>query len=178
MTVTAKQAVPSIPVYSDDLYIVGNASGTALPINPGDYVAFSGNYIAAVEDAQAYWKASGVGIALDANPAYDVFGRQIVNTALVVATRGVFRVTAAFSGQVLLGNIAFPATTGSAVNAPSGVTGVGATWGTAAPAAVSGGTAANAGKGVAQVVAWYGANAVAGTGQMDVRLWGRTSDFY
>lgn len=178
MTVTATQAQSSIPVYSDDLYVVGDASGTALVINPGDYVAFSGNYIVAAEDALAYWKASGLGVALDANPAYDPFGRQIVNSAIVVATRGVFRVTANFSGQPKLGVVAFPDTTGSAVAAPSGVTGMAAKWNTANPSLVSGGTAANAGKGVAQVVAWYGANAVAGTGQMDVRLWSRTSDWY
>jgi hypothetical protein len=178
MTVTARQAQSSIPVYTEDLYVIGNASGTALVVNPGDYVAFSGQYIVAAEDALAYWKASGVGIALDANPAYDPAGRPIVNSAIVVATRGIFRVTANFSGQVNLGVIAYPDTTGSALAAPSGFTGVASRWNTAAPSTVSGGTAAAAGKGVAQVIAWYGANAVAGTGQMDIRLWARPADFY
>lgn len=177
MTISAQEVRYSTPLNSDDMYVVGNASGTAFKINPGDYVAYSGNYIVAAEDALAYWKASGLGIALEANPAYDQFGRQIVNSALVVATRGIFRVTANFSGQPNLGVLAFPDTTGSAVADPSGVTGVAAKWNTATPSLVSGGTAANAGKGVAQVTRWINSGP-AGTGQMDIRLWPRTSDWY
>ena len=177
MSVTANAANSGIPV-TDSQYVVGNASGTGLVINPGDYVAFSGQYVIAVEDALASWKASGIGIALDRNPGVDWAGRQVVNSAVVIATRGVFRVSANFSGRVNLGVLAFPDTTGSAVNAPSGVTGVGSFWSTAAPSTVSGGTAANAGKGVAQVIGSYPELGAGGTGQMDIRLWPRTSDFY
>lgn len=178
MTVSAQDVRIAVPMNSDDIYVLGHGSGTALVINPGDYVAFSGNYIVAAEDALTYWKASGIGIALDANPIYDPQGRQIINSAVVVATRGIFRVTANFSGQPNLGVLAFPDATGSAVAVPSGVTGVASRWNTALPGSVSGGTAANVGKGVGQVVKWIGSNAVAGTGQMDIRLWPRNCDFY
>ena len=179
MTVTATNAASGIPV-TDDQYIVMPASGTALIINPGDYVGASGFWIAAMEDAQAYHKASGLGIALTRNPAYDNAGRQVVNSAVVIATHGVFRVSASFSGQVLNGVLAYPVTTGSAVNAPTGLTGVGATWNTANPVSVSGGTAAAAAGvlGVAQVLASYPALGLGGTGQMDIRLWPRNADVY
>lgn len=176
MTITANGINSGIPV-ADDQYIVGNASGTALEINPGDYVSWSGQYLIATHDGVAFFKASGVGIAMDRNPAYDWAGRQVVNSALLVATRGVFRVSASFSGNPLLGVNAFPDMTGSAVNAPSGVTGLGAVWGTGAPVNVSGATAAAPPKGVAQVIGWYNSGP-AGTGQMDIRVWPRTSDYY
>ena len=121
MTVTAKNAEAAVPLYFDDRFVAGHPSGTGLVINPGDWVAFSGQYIIASEDADAFWKASGLGIALEANPTYDDAGRIQINSALMVLTRGVARVSAAFSGQVNLGVIARPATTGSGLTAPSGV---------------------------------------------------------
>lgn len=177
MAVTAKDAMSAI-LAMDDLYITVNASGTALEVNPGDYMAFSGNYAIAVNTGIAFWKASGVGIALDRNPTYDWAGRQVVNSALLVATRGIFHVSANFSGYPLYGLVVNPVTTGSAVNAPSGVTGVGATWNTATPVLASGYTAAAAASnGVAQLVKWYNTGP-AGTGQMDIRLWPRDASFY
>jgi hypothetical protein len=173
MTVSANQAVSAIPAIDDDLYVSINASGTALIINPGDTVVFSGQYgIASTAN-----KASAVGIAMDRNPAYDWAGRQVVNSALLVATRGIFRVSASFSGQPNLGLVAAMATTGSAVNAPSGLTGVASTWNTGTPVSVSGGTAAAPVSGIAQVIAWYNSGP-AGTGQMDIRLWPRNADYY
>lgn len=177
MTITAQNAPAAVPLYFDDRFVVAPASGTGTVINPGDWVAFSGQYIIASEDADAFWKASGLGIALDANPVYDQFGRIQINSGIVVMTRGIIRVSAAFSGQPNLGVIARPATTGSGLTAPSGVTGQGATWQTAAPSTVSGGTAANAGNGVGRVIAWYNSG-LAGTGQMDVLLPGSRPDFY
>ena len=177
MAVTAQGAVSAILV-RDDLYVTVNASGTAFEINPGDYVAFSGFYAVAANTGVAGWKASGVGIALDRNPAYDWAGRPVVNSALLVATRGVFRVSACFSGQPLYGTIVSPVTTGSAVNAPSGTTGVGSTWNTGAPLLLSGVTAAAAAQnGIAQVINYYNSGP-AGTGQLDIRLWARNSDFF
>lgn len=176
MAVTAKNAFDGVPV-ADGQFIVGDASGTSLPISPGDYVAWSANYLIATEDADATWKVSGAGIALDRNPAYDWAGREVVNSAVVVARYGLFHVTAAFSGKPLYGVLAFPASTGSGVNAPSGATGLGATWGTGTPVSVSGGTGAEPVKGVAQVVGWSnGANA--GTGELDIVLWDRNADYY
>ena len=177
MTVTAKGASSAILVQSDQ-YVVVNPSGTAFEINPGDYVSFSGFYAVASNTGVAGWKASGVGIALDRNPAYDWAGRQVINSALLVATCGIFRVSACFSGQPLMGVIASPVTTGSAVNAPSGVTGVGSTWNTGAPLLLSGVTAAAAAQnGIAQVIGFYNSGP-AGTGQLDIRLWPRNADYF
>lgn len=178
MTVTAQGATSGIPGLVDDQYVVIHPSGTGLEINPGDYVAFSGNYAVAVNTGIAYGKASGLGVAMDRNPTVDGYGRTVVNSALMVATHGIFRVSAAHSGQIPLGALAFPSTTGSAVNAPSGVTGVGARWLTALPVSVSGATAAAPVPGVAQVVGSYPALGLAGTGQMDIRLWPRNADYY
>lgn len=176
MAVTAKSAYNGVPV-ADGQFIVGDASGTALAINPGDYVCWSGNYIIATEDADSTWKVSGLGIALDRNPAYDWAGRQVVNSALLVARHGLFHVSASFSGKPLYGTLAYPVTTGSGVNAPSGATGLGATWDTGVPVSVSGGTGAAPVKGVAQVVGWSnGSNA--GTGELDIVLWDRNADYY
>lgn len=178
MTVTANPAVFNTPMVSDDLYVVGNANATTNIINPGDWVVLSGSGIAAAEDAQAWMKASGLGIALDRNPAYDWAGRSVVNSALVVATRGIFRVSAGFSGKVLNGNLAYPITTGSAVNAPTGLTGVAATWQTAAPRQISANPTGVPSLGVAQVLASYPELGPAGTGQMDILLRSHLADYF
>lgn len=178
MTVSAANANFGTPQVADDQYIVGNANATTNTINPGDWVVFSGSGIAAAEDAQAYYKASGAGIAMDRNPATDWAGRSVVNSALLIATRGIFRVSASFSGKVLLGVLAYPVTTGSGVNASTGVTGVGATWNTGNPVSVSGGTAVAFVSGVAQVIRSYPELGPAGTGQMDIRVWPRNADIY
>lgn len=158
-------------------YEKGAASGL-LEINPGDYVAWSGQYLISVHTGVAYWKASGAGIAVDRSPTYDAVGAVTTNDAVIFARMGKFRVSAHFSGRPNLGVLAFPAQTGSGVNAPSGQTGLGAVWQTALPVNVSGATAAAPSRGVAQVVAWYGDQAVAGTGQMDIQLWDRNADYY
>lgn len=176
MSVTAKQVFSAVPV-SDGMYITVDASGTALEVNPGDYVAYSAYYGIAVNDGVGSWKASGVGIAVDRNPRTDEYGNKVINTALVVARYGVFRVSASFSGKPLFGVVAFPDTTGSAVNAPTGLTGVGSTWGTGTPVSVSGGTGAAPVAGVAQVIGYYNSGP-AGTGQLDVVLWDRNADYY
>ena len=176
MAVTAVQINSGIPV-SDGQYVVANASGTALEVNPGDWVAFSGQYIIAAPDGVASHKVSGLGVAMDRNPKYDEYGNKIVNTALLVARRGVFRVSAAFSGQPLLGVLAFCDVTGSGVNAPTGLTGLGSIWNTANPVSVSGGTAAAPVPGYAQVIGWYNSGP-AGTGQMDIVVWDRNADYY
>jgi len=178
MAVAAQGAQSGIPaLVGDGQYVAVNASGTALEVNPGDYVAWSGQYAIAVNTGIASWKASGIGIALDRNPAYDWAGRKIVNTALMVARRGTFVFSANFSGIPAMGTVLNPSTTGSAVGAPSGVTGVRSKWNTAAPVSVSGATAAAPVGGVAQVVGWLG-NAVAGTGQLVGVLWDRNADYY
>lgn len=184
MAVTASGIHSAVPV-SEGMYLALPASGTALEINPGDYVAWSANYIIAVNTGVASWKTSGVGIALTRNPAYDWAGRLVINSAVIVATRGVFRVSANFSGKPLYGVLAGPTTTGSGVNAASGVTGIGSIWNTATPVAcsslaASGRASANPDPpvpGVAQVVGWYNSGP-AGTGQLDIWLWPKNADYY
>ena len=176
MAVSAVYAISGIPV-SDDQYITANGSGTALIINPGDWCAFSGQYVVAASTALAHWKISGAGIAMDRNPAIDHLGNQVVNSGIIIATHSVFRVSAAFSGEPDLGVLAGPDTTGSGVNAPTGLTGVGGVWETATPVTVSGGTAAAPVPAVAQVIGWYNSGP-AGTGQLDIRVWNRNADYY
>lgn len=176
MAVTATTIGSGIPV-ADSQFIIAHASGTALAINPGSYVAWSGNYIIEADSALASWKASGVGIALTRNPEYDWAGRQVVNSAVVIARYGQFRVSAAFSGKPLYGVLAHPVSTGSAVNSPSGVTGAAATWNTAAPVAASGATSVAQVLGIATVINWYNSGP-AGTGQLDIVLWDRNADLY
>jgi len=177
MTVTASGAMTGIPLDVSP-YVTVDASGTALIVNPGDLVIFSGLHAIARSGNLAAFKASAVGIALDRNPARDWAGREVVNSALVVARWGNFRVSASFSGNPLRGVLAVPDTTGSGVNAASGVTGVGATWTTSLPVSVSGGTAATpAVLAIAQVWGWNDSGP-AGTGQLDVWMWPRNADIY
>jgi hypothetical protein len=79
----------------------------------------------------------GCGHRLHAQSCKDWAGRLVINSAVIVATRGTFAVSAAFSGKPLFGVLAGPVMTGSGVMAASGVTGLGSTWNTAAPVAVS-----------------------------------------
>lgn len=177
MTVTAPDALSGIPVFPDNNYVTLPASGTGHVINPGDMVIASGNYIIAASGNVAGHKASSMGFALERNPEYDWAGRQVINSALLVTRHPIMRVTASFSGRPLLGTLAGPVTTGSGVNAPSGQTGVGATWNTATPVSVSGGTAAAPVFAYGQVINWYDSGP-AGTGQMDVAIWDRNADYY
>jgi len=159
------------------MYLACPASGTAHEINPGDYVSWSGNYIIATHTGIAYWKASGVGIACTRNPARDWAGRLVINSAVIVATRGTFAVSAAFSGKPLFGVLAGPVMTGSGVMAASGVTGLGSTWNTAVPVSVSGGTAAAPVPAVATVFE-FSDTGPGGTGQLGIWLWPRNADYY
>lgn len=178
MAVTAPNALSGIPV-GDGQFINAPFSGTAHIGNPGDLAIWSGNYIitTGMGAAGAGAKASAVGILLDRNPAYDWAGRQVIVSAAQIARFGVFRVSAAFSGFPLYGVLAGPINTGSGVNAPSGQTGLGATWQTAAPVSVSGGTAAAQVPAIGQVINWFNSGP-AGTGQMDVVVWDRNADYF
>lgn len=177
MSVTAPNANNGIPVL-DDQYIVLPASGTGAIINPGDQLIASGNYVISTAINNAASVASAVGIALTRNPAFDWAGRQVINSAVIIATRGVMRVSAAFSGQPLLGVLAYATTTGSGVNAASGVTGVGATWQTAAPVQISANPTGAPSLGMAQMLASYPTSGLAGTGQMDVRYFPPNPRYY
>lgn len=153
----------------------GTPSGV---INVGDWLVYSGQYVAPTyAGGLAYWKASGAGVALEANSAYDAAGRLVANTALRFVREGVIRVSGACSGVVNLGLGAYPASTGSAVGGVTGLTGVGATWQTGVKQLVSGGTGAG-GSGVAMVVGVDMTKANAGTGQWDVLLVPARPDYY
>lgn len=178
MAVTAPNALSGNPVVQSNQYILVNAASTANVINPGDWVYWRGTASALAGSANAAMnKASGIGIALDRNPAYDWAGRPVVNSGLLVARHGIFRVSANFSGIPANGVLAAPDATGSGVNAASGQTGLGATWQTATPVSVSGGTAAAPVFGIGQVINWFNSGP-AGTGQMDVAVWDRNADYY
>ncbi len=176
MTVNPASAVAGTPLTFDTSFVKATPSGVQA-INVGDWVAWSANNIIPTNAGdKAFWKASGLGIALESNPVYDPAGRAISNTALLVGIAGSYRVSAAFSGQPAYGVGVYPVATGSGVNAPTGQTGVGATWQTGAKLSVSGGTGAG-GSGVATVINWYNIGA-AGTGQMDILLTPQRPDFY
>jgi len=174
MAVAASAIFASTPA-QEGMYLPLPASGTAHEINPGDYVSWSGNYIIATHTGVASWKASGVGIACTRNPARDWAGRLVINSAVIVATRGTFAVSAAFSGKPLFGVLAGPVMTGSGVMAASGVTGP--TWNTAVPVSVSGGTAAAPVPAVATVFE-FSDTGPGGTGQLGIWLWPRNADYY
>lgn len=177
MSVTAPNANSGIPV-TDDQFIAVHPSGTALIINPGDYVIYSGDYAIATAFASNAAKASGLGIALTRNPAFDWAGRQVINSGVIVATHGVFRVSGSASGQIKLGVVAYPVGTGSGVNAASGQTGYASWWQTAAPSNISANPTGAPNLGIAQLVGCYPSLGPAGTGQWDVRMWPRTSDVF
>lgn len=121
----------------DDAVVEVNPRTTTNIITKGDFVIASGSAVIAANTAQKATglRASGIGIALANNPTYDTFGSTIVNTALPVATRGVFRVSAASAsalGDWPVGTPVVPQTTSSGIVGQTGKTGVGPIWGTAA----------------------------------------------
>jgi len=137
MSVTAISATPALPYKTDISIITAQATGT---INAGDWVFYSGHRVLAGYaglGSTAYDKASGAGIALESNPVYDRHGNQALNTGMKILTQGVVRVSGAQSGSATLGLLAYPASTGSGVAAPTGKTGLGATWTAVAPVAIS-----------------------------------------
>lgn len=129
MPVSAVSAVKALPFTREIWMMTASATGI---INPGDWLAFSGQFVFATNSGHsAYWKTSGAGVAMESNPMYDAAGRQVQNSAMKVLSEGRLHVSAAFSGEPTLGLGAYPVSTGSGVGAPTGRTGVGATWQTA-----------------------------------------------
>lgn len=173
MSVTAISGVPGVPYRLDTTILTANTSGV---INVGDWLAYSGQSVIPAYSANvAYWKASGAGVALESNPMIDWRGRVVENSGLKYLREGMLRVSAAFSGQPTLGLGAFPVSSGSGVAAPTGLTGVGSTWQTAAPVIASGATAGRASP-VATVVGSLNFSN-GGTGQLDIVLMGLQPDY-
>jgi hypothetical protein len=175
MSQSGIKATFNTPVNYEISIATGTPSGV---INVGDWLAYSGQYVAPTyAGGLAYWKASGAGVAIEANSAYDAAGRLVANTALRFVRQGIIRVSGAASGTVNLGLGAYPASTGSGVAAPTGNTGVGATWQTGVKVSLSGSTAVG-GSGVATVVGIDMTRAVAGTGEWDLLLIAPRPDYY
>lgn len=176
MAVTATSGIFDTPERLSIALATGSASGV---INKGDWLAYSGQAVFATNAGHtAFWKASGAGVAIESNPTYDQWGRIVTASALLFVREGILRVSADFSGVIPLGIGAYPDATGSGVAAPTGATGLGATWqtGVKLPLALTGNTGAG-GSGVALVVG-YRAAGNGGTGQMDVLLTPPRPDFY
>lgn len=172
MSQSATKAAFGTPQKSD--ISVATASGTGT-INVGDWLAYSGQFVisqfSGAAPGTAYWKTSGAGVALESNPVYDPAGRSIQNSALKILVQGIIVGSASFSGQPTLGLGAFPDATGSGVNSPTGLTGVGATWNTAQVingSAYSG--TANAQRAPVATVIGSQNFANAGTGELVLRL--------
>jgi len=128
MAVQAQSAIPQTPYQNDIRFAQTSGTGT---INVGDWLAYSGQFVLATNSGHtAFWKSSGAGVAMDANPVTDQAGRSVLNSALLYMIEGVILASASFSGQPTLGIGAYPDATGSGVNAATGLTGVGATWNT------------------------------------------------
>lgn len=162
-------AVPSLPQKWDISITTASATGQ---INAGDWLAASGQYVFATNSGHtAYWKTSGMGVALESNPQYDAHSNIVTASALKILTQGILLASANFSGVPTLGLGAYPDATGSGVGAPTGLTGLGATWQTGQVrfgSALSG--TANAQ--VPNVATVVGAQnfANAGTGELILRL--------
>lgn len=171
-------AVYSVPSLWDISMTTASATGT---INPGDWLSYSGQFVlsqfSGAAPGTAYWKTSGAGQAMEANPVYDPAGRSIQNSALKILVEGVSVVTAAFSGQPTLGLGVYPVATGSGVWSPTGKSGIGATWQTAqvVNGSALSGTASPQAAPVATVIGSQNF-ANAGTGELIVRFMALAAD--
>lgn len=176
MSVTAMSAVAALPYKTDISIITAQATGT---INAGDWVFYSGHRVLAGYAGMsntAYDLASGAGVALESNPVYDQAGRTAINTGLKILVQGILRVSGAQSGSAALGLLAYPVSTGSGVAAPTGATGVGATWTAIAPVAISSNPTGQIGKARAKIV---GVNMAGGqTAQLDILLAPNVFSYY
>ena len=157
---------------ADDSVVYGSASGVG-SANKGDWVAASGYWFHGTNSgfmaAPPAFKVSGVGIAIDFNPWYDELGVARAQSALAVATRGIFRVTASSgaSAEFPVMTPVYPRTTGSGMLGTSGATGIAAIWGTAPPQGISANPTGALASGVAQILKVISDGS---TGQWDILL--------
>lgn len=130
MAQSPASAVFNLPVSFDVSIATAHGSGT---INAGDWLAYSGDRVFATNSGHTgYWKTSGAGVALESNSAYDRFGNLVANSGMkILVGPALLFVSAAESGVPPLGIGVYPNATGSGVAAPTGATGVAATWATA-----------------------------------------------
>lgn len=122
----------------------------------GDWLAFSGKQVIAASTADAYFRISGIGIALQQHPQW-INGSAVINTGLRVGVNGIFRVSAV-TGAYSAGDFAFPVQVGSGIVGQTGRTGKSTLW---SASAVIGATA------VARILKVVASGA---TGQWDIEL--------
>lgn len=170
------------PSHNDIFYATGRATGN---VNIGDFLIYSGHWVIPTAMATngsnaAAVKASAFGLSLGANPVYDSQGVAKQNTGLLGLRQGRYMASsyynASASGDINLGVALYPATTGSGVNAPTGLTGVGAQWATADRKPVSG-TAAPA-QGIATLIGIRAFGTGSGKTQLEVLLAPARPDYY
>lgn len=140
---------------------MGSTANTA---HVGDYLAFSGNQVIAVSTGDAYFRASGIGIALDQNPKWTNQGSAYHLTAMPVGVGGIYRVSAV-SAVYSAGDFVFPVLVGSGQVGQTGRTGRAAVW--SATAAYLTGTPVSA---VGRILRRLAQGAT--TGQLDIELFG------
>lgn len=175
MATTAVNAILAPILYGDDVVQVSASGIGGITATRGDWIAASAQWGFPVTPAfigSPAYKVSALGIALENNPTFDSLGRAINNTAFLVQTRGVLRVTASASGSartIPVGAFCYPASTSSGIVGQTGATGVGPMWLTAPPQGISANPTGAIASGVAQVLA-HVVGGDSGTGQMDIRF--------
>ncbi len=120
---------------ADDAVIYGSASGVAVTTR-GDWVGASSYWVGGTNTgwiATPAFRTSGMGIALDNSPVYDSQGNARAQSALAIATRGIFRVTAmsGASAEFPVWTPVVPRTSASGIVGQTGATGIAGIWGTA-----------------------------------------------
>ena len=141
---------------SDDSVIYGSASGGAITTR-GDYVAASGYWVGGANTGwigTPAFATSGMGIALDNNPWYDELGSARSQSALPIATRGIFRVTAmsGASAEFPVMTPVVPRLTASGIVGQTGATGISGIWGTAPMQGISANPTGAIASGVARLL--------------------------
>ncbi len=115
-------------------YVDMSGTNTA---HAGDWLMYSGGIVLATNTATAYYRASGIGIALANNPTWNSQGSALYQTAMPVGIGGTFHVTGVGVGSA--GDYVMPMFVGSGIVGQTGLTGRGAVWTAAgAPLGISG----------------------------------------
>lgn len=94
----------------------------------GDWLGFSGGQALPMDTATAYFRVSGVGIALDQNPKWTNQGSAYYLTAMPVGKGGTFRVSAVTGAAYSAGDFCFPVQLGSGQVGQTGRTGKSTLW--------------------------------------------------
>ena len=177
MATTAQNARLN-PYLFDDALIPVSASGIGgVTATIGDWIIASAQWgipaVPATIGSPAF-KVSALGVAMENNPTFDPLARAINNSAFLVLTRAVLRVSASASATartIPIGSHVYPASTASGIVLvpPAVATGVGAMWLTAPPQGISANPTGALASGVAQVIN-HPIGGDSGLGQIDIRF--------